>query len=101
VLRRIFGPRMDEVTGKWRKLHNEELDDLYYSPNTVRVIKSRRMIWAGHVARIGERRGVYRVLVRNLRERDHLDPGIDGSIILRWICRKYDVWIAFTLQKFN
>jgi len=62
VLRRIFRPRRDEVTGEWRKLHNEELNDLY-SPNTVWVIKSRRMRWAGHVARNGERRGVYRVLV--------------------------------------
>ena len=64
VLRRIFGPRRDEVTGEWRKLHIEELNDLYCSPNIVRVIKSRRMKWAGHVARMGERRGVYRVLVR-------------------------------------
>jgi len=63
VLRRIFGPKRDEVTGEWRKLHNEELNDLYCSPKFVRVIKSRRMRWAGHVARMGERRGVYRVLV--------------------------------------
>ena len=55
VLRRIFGPRRDEVTGEWRRLHNEELNDMYSSPNTVRVIKSRRMRWAGHVARMGER----------------------------------------------
>ena len=54
----------DEVTGQWRKLHNEELNNLYFSPNIVRVIKSRRMRWAGHVARIGDGRGVYRVLVR-------------------------------------
>ena len=60
---RIFGPRRDEVTGEWRRLHNEELNDLYSSPNIVRVIKSRRMRWAGHVARIGEERGVYSVLV--------------------------------------
>jgi hypothetical protein len=53
VLRRIFGPRRDEVTGEWRKLHNEELNDLYCLPNIVRAIKSRRMRWAGHVARIG------------------------------------------------
>ena len=63
VLRRIFGPRRDEVTGNWRRLHNEELNDLYSSPNIVRVIKSRRMRWAGNVARMGEERGAYRVLV--------------------------------------
>ena len=63
VLRRIFGPRGDEVTGEWRRLHNEELNDLYCSPNIVRVIRSRRMRWAGHQARMGEERGVYRVLV--------------------------------------
>ena len=63
VLRRIFRPRSDEVTGEWRRLHNEELSDLYSSPNIVRVIKSRRLRWAGHVARMGEERGVYRVLV--------------------------------------
>jgi len=63
VLRRIFGPRRDEVTGEWRRLHNEELNDLYYSPNIVRVIKLRRMRWAGHVARMGEERGAYMVLV--------------------------------------
>jgi hypothetical protein len=62
-LRRIFGSKRDEVTGEWSKLHNEELNDLYCSPNIVRVIKSRRMRWAGHVARMGERRGVYMVLV--------------------------------------
>ena len=54
VLRRIFGPKTDEVTGEWRKLHNEELSELYSLPNIVRVVKSRRMRWAGHVARMGE-----------------------------------------------
>ena len=63
VLRRIFGPSRDAVTGEWRRLHNEELNDLYSSPNIVRVLKSRRMRWAGHVARMGEEKGVYRVLV--------------------------------------
>ena len=62
-MRRIFGPKRDEVTREWRKLHNEELNDLYSSPNIVRAIKSRRMRWEGHVARMGERRGVYRFLV--------------------------------------
>ena len=63
VLRRIFGPKKDEVAGEWRKLHNEELNDLYSSPNIVQVIKLRRIRWAGHVAHMGERRGAYRVLV--------------------------------------
>ena len=60
MLRRVFGPKRDEVTGEWRKLHNEELSDLYSLPNIVRVVKSRRMRWAGQVARMGEGRGVYR-----------------------------------------
>jgi len=64
MLRRIFGPKRDAVTAEWRKLHNEELIDLYSSPNIVRLIKSRRMRWAGHVARMGERRGIYRILMR-------------------------------------
>jgi hypothetical protein len=63
VLRRIFGSKRDEVTGEWRKLQNEELNDLYTSPNTIRVIKSRRMRWAGHVARMGERKCIYMVVV--------------------------------------
>jgi len=64
VLRRIFGPRRNELTGEWKKLRNEELNDLYSSPSIFRVIKSRRMRWAGHVARMGVRRDVFRVLVR-------------------------------------
>ena len=63
VLRRVFGPKRDEVIGEWRKLHNEELSDLYSLPNSVRVVKSRRMRWVGHVARMGEGRGVQRALV--------------------------------------
>ena len=93
---RIFEPNRDEVTGEWRKLHNEELNDLYSSPIIDRMIKSRKR-WAGHVTCMGERSGVYRVLVGNLRERGHLgDPGIDGRIILRWTCKKWDVdvWIG-------
>jgi hypothetical protein len=69
ALRRVFGPKRDEATGEWRRLHNEELNDLYSSPNNIRVIKSRRMKWAGNVARMGEKRGTYRILVRRLEER--------------------------------
>jgi PAS domain-containing protein len=64
VLRRIFGPKRDEVSGEWRKLHNEELHDLYSSLTIIRIIKSRRMRWAGHVARMGEKMNAYRLLVR-------------------------------------
>ena len=71
VLRRIFGPKRDEVTQKWRKLHNEELNDLYCSPNIVQVIKLRRMRWAEHVARMGKVRGVYRILVGKPHVKSH------------------------------
>jgi len=99
VLRRIFEPNRDEITREWRKIHNEELNDLYSSPNIDRVIKSRRMRWAGHVEGMGERRGVYGVLVGGLREEDHLgDPGVDGKIILRWIFRKWDVGVWTRLR---
>jgi hypothetical protein len=84
VLRRIFGPKRDEVTGEWRRLHNEELNDLYSSPNIIRVIKSRRMRWAGNVARMGEREVHAGFWWGNLRKGDHLgDPGINGRIILK------------------
>jgi hypothetical protein len=63
VLRRIFGPKRDRVTGGWRKLHNEELHNLYSSPSIIRIKESKRMRWAGHVARMGEKRNVYRLLV--------------------------------------
>jgi len=89
---RIFGPKRDEVTRELRKLNNEEHNNLYSSPNIVRLIKSRRMRWTGHVARMGERRGVYRVLVGKPKGKNHLgDPGVDGRILLRCIFRKWDV----------
>ena len=72
VLRRIFGPKRVKVKGEWRKLHNEELNDLCSSPNIIRVIKSRRMRWVGHVARLGDRRGVYRLSVEKLEGRGPL-----------------------------
>ena len=83
ALRRIFGLKKNEVTRKWRKLHNEELNDLYSSPNIVRVTKSRRMRWAGHVARMVERRGIYRVLVgkpERKRPFGRLRRGWEGNI---------------------
>ena len=80
VLRRIFRHRWDEVTGEWRRLHSEELNDLHSSPNILRVIKSRRMRWAGHVAHMGERRGVYRVLVEKPEGRRPL-----GRPKRRWV----------------
>jgi len=94
VLRRIFGPRRDEVTWEWRRLHNDELNDLYSSPNIVRVIKWGRMRWAGHVARMGEERGCIWSWWGNWWERDHWgDLGIDGWIILGWISRRWDVFM--------
>ena len=94
VLKRIFGPKTDEVTGEWRKLHNKELSDLYSLPNIVRVVKSRRMRWAGNVARMGREEAYTGLWWGNLRERDHLgDPGVDERIILRCIFRKWDVGV--------
>jgi hypothetical protein len=93
VLRRVFGSKRDEVTYEWRKLHNEKINYLYCSLNIFRVIKLRRMRWAVHVARMGEERGVYRVVVGKPEGQGPLgrDPGVDGRIILRWIFRKWDV----------
>jgi hypothetical protein len=89
VLRRIFGPKRDEVTGGWRKLHNEELHGLYSSSSIIRVIKSRRMRWAGHVAHMGEVRGAYKILVGRPEGRRPLGRlGEDGRITLRWILGK-------------
>jgi len=80
VLRGIFEPRRNEVTGEWRGMHNEGLNDLYSSPNIVRVIKLRRMRWAGHVARMSEERGVYRVLLEKPEGRRPL-----GRPRRRWV----------------
>jgi hypothetical protein len=98
VLRKIFGPKRDEVTGEWRKLHNEELHDLYSSPSIIRVIKSRRMRWADHVARMGEKRNAYRLLVgkaegkrplgrprRRWVDNIRMDPGEVGWGNVDWI----------------
>jgi hypothetical protein len=91
VLRKIFGPKRDEATGEWRKLQNEELNDLYCSPNIVWVIKSSRMRWEGHVAR-RKTEGVHIwFCVGYVRERAHLeDLRLDGRIILKWIFMKWD-----------
>jgi hypothetical protein len=115
LLRRIFGPRREE-DGSWRKLHNDELHSLYSSPHIVRVIKSRRMRWAGHVARMGEGRDVYRVLVgrpegkrplgrHRRRWKDHIklnlrEIGIDG---LNWVQLAQDrvQWWAFVNMGMN
>jgi hypothetical protein len=91
VLRRIFGPKGDEAAGEWRRLHNEEVNDLYSSPNIIRVIKSRRMRWAGHVARLGEERGAYRILVGRPEGRRPLGrPRRRWKIILKLISKKLD-----------
>jgi hypothetical protein len=91
ILRRIFGPKRDEVTGDWRILYNEEINDLYSTTNIIRAIKSRRMRWTGHVARMGKRAVHTGFWWGDLREGDHLgDPGIDGRIILKWIFKKWD-----------
>jgi hypothetical protein len=85
VLRGIFGPKRDEITGEWRKLHSGELHNLYSSPDIINQNKSRRMRWTGHVARTGEGRKVYRALVRNPEGKDHLKyQGVDGRMGSKW-----------------
>jgi hypothetical protein len=87
----VFGLKRDEATGEWRKLHNEELKCLYSLPNIVRVVKSIRMRWAGHVACIGEERGGHRVLMGKLEGKRPLGrPRLSGRIILRWIFKKLE-----------
>jgi hypothetical protein len=111
----IFGPKREE-DGSWRKLHNDELNNLYSSPNIVRMIKSRRMRWAGHVARMGEGRGVYRVLVRRTEGKrplgrprrrwedniklDLRDIGIDGAKRIR-LAKDRVQWRAFVKTVMN
>jgi len=95
VLRRIFAPKRDEVTGEWRKLHDVELNDLYSSHNIIRVIKSREVSWAGNVAHMGERRGIYRVLVGKPEGKRPLGrTEVDGRIILKWVFRKWDAGLG-------
>jgi hypothetical protein len=92
VLRRIFGPKGVEVTRECGKLHNDQFNDPNSSPNIVRVIKSRRLRWAGHVASKGGGEGYTAFWWTNLRERNLMgDPGVDGKKILRWIFRKWDL----------
>jgi hypothetical protein len=89
--RGIFGPKRDEVTWEWKKLYNEELNDMYSSTNIVLVIKSRIMRWVWHVAQLGRREACIGFWWENLRERDNsVDPCVDGRVILRWIFRKWN-----------
>jgi hypothetical protein len=93
VVRKIFGPKRDEVTGDWRKLQNGELHNLYSSPDIIRQIKSRRMRWVGHVARTGEGRNVYRVLVGKPEGKRPLeDQGVDGRMRSKWTLGRSVGW---------
>jgi hypothetical protein len=93
VLRRIFGPKRDEVTGDWRKLHIEELRDLYSLPSVIRIIKSRRMRWTSHVARMGDKKNAYRLLVGRGKK--------TTRIILGWILERWDgvMWTGLLLLR--
>jgi hypothetical protein len=95
VLRRIFGPKREEIARGWRRLHNEELHNLYASPNITRVIESRRMRWAGHVARMGDIRNAYNILVGKPERKIPIGKtGVDGKMLLEWILRSEGVdWI--------
>jgi hypothetical protein len=101
VLRRIFGPKGDEATGEWRSLHNEELNDLYSSPNVIQVIISRRLRWAGHVSRMGEKRGAYRILVGRPEGKRPLGrPRRRWEDILKWIFKKWGMdWIELAQDR--
>jgi hypothetical protein len=102
VLRRLFGPKRDEGMGEWRKLHIGDLHNLYSSPDIIRQIRSRRMMWAGHVKRLGEGRIEYRVLVGKLEGKNHLkDRGIDGRVGSEWTIGRLVVgmWSGFTWLK--
>jgi len=116
VLRRIFGPKSDEVRREWRKLHNEELNDMYYSPIIFWVIKSRRMKWVGNVARMGERRGVYRLLVgkpegkrplgrprRRWKDNIKMDIQEVGCGVMDWVelAQDKDRWRAIVIAVMN
>jgi hypothetical protein len=115
VLRRMFGPKRDEVTGEWRRLHNEELNDLYSSPTIIRVIKSRRMRWAGNVARMGEGRVAYRILAGRpegrrplgrprLRWEDNIKMNLEGVAWGAWtglISQDRDRWRALVNAVMN
>jgi hypothetical protein len=97
VLRRIFGPKRDEVTGECRKSHNEEIHNLYSSPNIIRQIKSRRMRWAGHVARMGRRENCTRFWWESPKERDHSeDQGVGLRMGSEWILGRlaWGAWIG-------
>ena len=86
LLRNIYGDKRDEITGEWRKLHNAELHSLHSSPNIIRNLKSRRLRWAGHVARMEQSRNAYRVFVgKPESKRPLVRPKVDGRIILKWI----------------
>jgi len=99
VLRTIFGPRRDEVTGEWRRLYNEELNELYSSHNIVRVIKSRRMRWAGHVARMGEERRVYRILLEKPEGRRPLERPKRIWVDLQEVGCGYMDWIGLAQDR--